>query len=288
MSICYIAAIPSSPPSLDPDLGMKINSYAENFVRHVYEGDLMKFRCSVYPLGNPPITWTWFCGDEQMRNVTFKSSYTYMIFTANWHHDGKSCYCRAKSHSTVLFYDYPSRYRYVMRVYHSPKARPMIYPLSPTTVQSGEYINIKCNLTTLGYPQISWRWICDNTAPQNGVDIGTETYIEIKANVRHNGKVCRCRGISPSIYIYDEVSDPVIITVFSKTDVDSQGMRDAAKPGEETQCITAAAFGTTTGLLVAIIVVLSIVLLIQCMRRKKGNSCSGGNSGELFKRNGKK
>ncbi|XP_062582022.1 uncharacterized protein LOC134243807 [Saccostrea cucullata] len=268
--------IPSSPPRLYSYLGMTINSYTDNFVRHVYEGGLMKFRCYVNLLAEPPITWTWYCGEEQMTNVTFSGSYTYMNFTATRNHDGKSCYCRAKSHSTVLFYDYPSSSRYVVRVYYSLRTRPRIYPVSPTTVGSGEYITIKCNLTTLGYPPISWRWICDDLPPLNGVDLGTETYLEIKVTARHNGMACRCRGISSSIYVYDKLSDPVTITVYSKSQKKSQEITAAAGFVEDPQCIPATAFGTTTGLLSAIIIALSSVLLIQCIRRRKGNVCSCG------------
>ncbi|XP_061170002.1 uncharacterized protein LOC133179227 [Saccostrea echinata] len=254
---------------------MQLTSYSNDFIRHIYEGDLMKFSCYVYPLGNPPITWTWFCGEEEMKNVTFSSSKTttYMNFTATRKHDWKYCYCRAKSPSRVLFYDHLSSSRYMMRVYHSPRSRPKIYPLTPTTVQSGEYINIKCNLTTVGYPKITWRWICGDQPPQNGMDEGTETYLEIKVTPRHNGKICRCRGISSpsSFYAYDEISDAIKITVFSTSN-------------EDPQCVSAAAFGTTTGLLVAIILALITVLLLQHIRVKKGDLCSCVVSGETFKR----
>ncbi|XP_062622367.1 uncharacterized protein LOC134283868 isoform X2 [Saccostrea cucullata] len=278
--ICWISStvmpdtIPSSPPSLNPYWGMQINSYTDNFVKHVYEGALIKFRCSVYPLGEPPITWTWYCGEEQMTNVTFSSSNTCMNFTATRNHDGKSCYCRAKSRSTVLFYDYPSSSRYVVLVYYSPRTRPRIYPVSPTTVGSGEYITMKCNLTTLGYPQISWRWICDDLPPLNGVDLGTETYLEIKVNARHNGMACRCRGISSSIYVYDELSDPVTIFLYFQT----ASQEITSEAGLAKECIPATAFGTTTGLLSAIVIALSSVLLIQYIRKKKGNVCSCGHS----------
>ncbi|XP_062598769.1 uncharacterized protein LOC134260193 [Saccostrea cucullata] len=250
---------------------MQLDSYNNRYTRQIYEGSLMKFRCYLYRLGDPPITWTWYCGDEVMKNVTFSSdrSYTYMNFTATWKHDRKPCYCRAKSRSTVLFYDETSEDRYQMRVYHSPRTRPFIYSLSSTTVQSGEYINIKCNLETLGYPQISWRWICDGQPPVNGVDIGTETYFQLKASERHNGKVCRCRGISSSssFYTYDEVSNPVKITVLTKTE-------------EEPHCVSPAAFGTTTGVLVVIILALVTTLVLQYIRVKKGGICPCENIGK--------
>ncbi|XP_062604918.1 uncharacterized protein LOC134266715, partial [Saccostrea cucullata] len=143
-------------------------------------------------------------------------------------------------------------------------------------VVSGEYITIKCNLTSLGYPQISWRWICDDLPPLNGVDLGKETYLEIKVTARHNGIACRCKGISSSIYVYDELSDPVTILVYSQKE--SQEITAAAGLVEDPQCIPATAFGATTGLLSAIVIALSSVLLVQCLRRRKGNVCSCGYS----------
>ncbi|XP_062593250.1 uncharacterized protein LOC134254731, partial [Saccostrea cucullata] len=206
--------IPTSIPNIDHYSGMSYGSSSMS----IYEGALMKLGCSLPSLGNPPITWTWYCGGEIMTNVTFSSNYlkTYLNFTATWKHDRKVCYCRASS--TSLFYDEASRYRYEIRVYR-PWTRPFIYPLSPTTVESGENISIKCNLTTLGFPQIIMIWICDSMVPQYGTSIGTETYVEIEVTARYNGKLCRCRGLSsPSsyyayMYTYDEVSDPVEITV---------------------------------------------------------------------------
>ncbi|XP_062582059.1 uncharacterized protein LOC134243846 [Saccostrea cucullata] len=233
----------------------------------------MIFRCYLSTMGDPPITWTWYCGKEVMKNVTFSSSrlYTYMNFTATWKHDRKLCYCRAKSSSSILFYDETSRYSYQMRVYHSPQSRPGIYPNSPTTVQIGENISIKCNLTTLGYPQIIWKWLCYNMAPQNGVDVGTESYLTFMASPGHDGMVCRCRGISSSSshYSYDEVSEPLKITVLSTTE-------------EEPLFITAAAFGTVTGLLVVIIIALISILVLQFIRGKKESICSYENFGKTL------
>ncbi|XP_062582023.1 uncharacterized protein LOC134243808 [Saccostrea cucullata] len=272
-SVVSSDTIPSSVPNLYPSYGMQVDSYSNRYTRHIYEGDLMKFECYLSSLGDPPITWTWYCGEEVMKNVTFSSNYlhTYMNFTATRKHDKKPCYCRAKSPSTILFYDETSRYRYKMRVYHSPWTRPRIYTLSPRSVQNGEYIHIKCILTTLGYPQISWKWFCGEEPPQNGVEVGTETYLAFKASPSHDGMVCRCRGISSSssYYTYDEVSDPVTITVLSTTK-------------EESDCISSAAFGTTTGILVVVILALVSILILQYIRVKKEGFCSCENFGKAI------
>ncbi|XP_062619136.1 uncharacterized protein LOC134280708 [Saccostrea cucullata] len=85
---------------------------------------------------------------------------------------------------------------------------------------------------------------------------------------------CRCRGISSSIYVYDELSDPVTIFLYFQTE--SQEITPEA--GLAKECIKATAFGTTTGLLSTIVIALSSVLLIQYIRKKKGNVCSCGHS----------
>lgn len=97
----------------------------------------------------------------------------------------------------------------------SPQTKPMIYAISPTTVRPGENIQVKCNLTSLGYPTISWRWFCDNQAPSYGTTIELETYFSLNVNNRSIG--CRCRGTSSSSYSeYDEFSNLVQFLVFRK------------------------------------------------------------------------
>lgn len=91
----------------------------------------------------------------------------------------------------------------------------MIYAVSPTTLRPGEKIQVKCNLTSLGYPTISWRWFCDNQAPSYGTTMGLETYISLNVNDRSIG--CRCRGtLSNSYYQYEEYSELVQFSVFRK------------------------------------------------------------------------
>lgn len=97
----------------------------------------------------------------------------------------------------------------------SPPTKPIIYPVSPTTVRPEEKIQVKCNLTSLGYPTISWRWFCDNQAPSYGTTMGLETYFSLNVNDRSIG--CRCRGtLSNSYYQYEEYSELVQFSVFRK------------------------------------------------------------------------
>lgn len=93
----------------------------------------------------------------------------------------------------------------------------MIYALSSSTVRSVESIQAKCNLTSLGYPQISWKWFCGNQAPISGTSLQLESYLSLNINVDDKTIGCRCRGTSSgSYYQYDEFSDVIEFTIYCK------------------------------------------------------------------------
>ncbi|XP_052720535.1 uncharacterized protein LOC128192118 isoform X2 [Crassostrea angulata] len=181
-----------------------------------YEGDTMKFVCYLSSLGDPPVVWSWFCGDEQMMSdITNSTTYTYLSFPLLWKYHQKVCYCRATSPSTSLVYNETSSNRYILNVYHPPPTKPMIYALSSSTVRSVESIQAKCNLSSLGYPQISWRWFCGNQAPISGTSVQLESYLNLNINFDDKTIGCRCRGTSSSSYYqYDEFSDVIEFTIF--------------------------------------------------------------------------
>lgn len=182
-----------------------------------YEGKTMKFTCYVTTIGDPPITWSWFCGQEQIKShITYTTTHTYVTFPLSRKYHQKACYCRATSPSSTLFYNRTSTSPYTLYLYHSPPTKPMIYAISPVIVSPEENIHVKCNLSTLGYPSITWTWYCDNEAPINGTTIELETYLSLKVN-RSIG--CRCRGTSSSSFNeYDEFSDLVQFLVFPIND----------------------------------------------------------------------
>lgn len=91
----------------------------------------------------------------------------------------------------------------------------MIYALSSSTVRSVESIQAKCNLTSLGYPQISWRWFCGNQAPISDTSLQLESYLSLNINFDDKTIGCRCRGTSSgSYYQYDEFSDVIEFTIY--------------------------------------------------------------------------
>lgn len=195
-------SVPTSSPSIS-------NQYSTSG----FEGETMKLSCYLSSLGDPRVTWAWFCGQDRMTShITYSTTYTYLTFKLSMKYHLRRCYCKATSPSSLLVYNRTSS-RYAIYVYHSPPTKPMIYAISPTTVRPGENIQVKCNLTSLGYPTISWRWFCDNQAPSYGTTIEMETYLSLNVNNRSIG--CRCRGTSSSSYSeYDEFSDLVQFLVF--------------------------------------------------------------------------
>lgn len=87
--------------------------------------------------------------------------------------------------------------------------------MSSTTVRSGETIQTKYNLTSLGYPRISWMWFCSNQAPVYGTSVQLESYLSLNINFNNKSIGCRCRGTSLNFYVaYDEFSDVVEFTIF--------------------------------------------------------------------------
>lgn len=98
----FSTAIPSSGPY--------ISSYSVNG----YEGETVQFQCSLSSLGDPPVRWSWFCGQEQMTSrITYSTTYTYLTFKLSMKYHLRSCYCRATSPSSILIYNRSSSQRLV-------------------------------------------------------------------------------------------------------------------------------------------------------------------------------
>lgn len=105
-------AIPTSRPSM---------SYP--YSTSGYEGDTMKFVCYLSSLGDPPIIWSWFCGDEQiLSDITNSNTTTYLTFPLLRKYHQRSCYCRATSPSTSLVYKETSSNRYILYVFRKSES----------------------------------------------------------------------------------------------------------------------------------------------------------------------
>lgn len=83
-----------------------------------YEGETMKFSCHLRTRGDPPVTWSWFCGQEQIKShITYKDNDTYVTFPLSRKYHQKACYCRATSPSSILDYNRTSTSEYSLYLY---------------------------------------------------------------------------------------------------------------------------------------------------------------------------
>lgn len=92
----------------------------------------MKFSCYLSSLGDPPVAWSWFCGQEQMEShITNSTYYSYLEFWLSMKYHQNFCYCRATSPSSTLIYNMTSsRYEiYVYREWMLWRLQMVIFPV---------------------------------------------------------------------------------------------------------------------------------------------------------------
>lgn len=98
--------VPTSSPSIS-------NQYSTSG----FEGETMKFSCYLSSLGDPRVTWAWFCGQDRMTShITYSTTYTYLTFNLSMKYHLRRCYCKATSPSSLLVYNRTSS-RYAIYVY---------------------------------------------------------------------------------------------------------------------------------------------------------------------------
>lgn len=99
----FSSAIPSEQPYSTPPRSVS-----------GYEGESMQFQCSLRILGDPPVRWSWFCGQDQMTSgISYSTTYTYLTFQLSMQYHLRSCYCRATSPSSILAYNWSSDHRLI-------------------------------------------------------------------------------------------------------------------------------------------------------------------------------
>lgn len=76
----------------------------------VDEGDAVTLQCNLSTLGNPPIVWSWLCGDDDLTlNATENTIRSTLTFTANRRYNQEACRCRATSPRMSLSYNRTSQ-----------------------------------------------------------------------------------------------------------------------------------------------------------------------------------
>lgn len=80
----------------------------------VHEGQPIALQCSLSTLGNPPITWSWVCGDDDLTvTATNKSTQSTLTFNADRKYNQRTCQCQATSPRPSLTYNRTSKTRII-------------------------------------------------------------------------------------------------------------------------------------------------------------------------------
>lgn len=95
----YILDAPSSAPTLNTSTPFPVD-----------EKQSITLRCFLPTSGNPPILWSWVCGDNNLTNEARNNDkHTTLTFEANRNHDNNTCQCWATSPRLELFYSMSSK-----------------------------------------------------------------------------------------------------------------------------------------------------------------------------------
>ncbi|XP_056001692.1 hemicentin-2-like [Ostrea edulis] len=206
----------------------------------VDEGQSITLRCTLSTLGNPHITWSWVCGDDTLTTgVTNTGTQSVLTLTTNRKYNQRTCQCRATSPRPSLSYNRTSATQTV-NVYYAPPAAPQLTADGSTSVDEGQFITLRCTLSTLGNPPITWSWVCgDDTLTTGVTNSGTQSVLTLTANRRYNQRTCQCRATSPrSSLSYNRTSGTQTITVYYAPPASPQLTADGSTSVDEGQSIT--------------------------------------------------
>ncbi|XP_048777421.2 hemicentin-1-like isoform X2 [Ostrea edulis] len=181
----------------------------------VDEGQSITLRCTLSTLGNSHITWSWVCGDDTLTTgVTNTGIQSVLTLTANRKYNHRRCQCRATSPRLPL-YNRTSGTQ-TITVYYAPPVAPQLTTDGSTSVDEGQSITLRCTLSTLGNPHITWNWVCGYDTLTTGVtNTGNQSVLTLTTNRKYNQGRCQCRATSPrSSLLYNRTSGPQTITVY--------------------------------------------------------------------------
>lgn len=182
----------------------------------VDEDKSVSLQCSLTTLGNPPIKWSWMCGDVDLTlNATNTTTRSTLTFTAKKEYNQKTCQCRATSPRASLTYNRPSN-NTLITVYYAPSTDPSLKVLSSPTVNESSPVALQCNVPILGNPSILWSWVCGNDdLTVNATKNGTQSTLTFTAKREYNKRTCLCWARSSKISLsYNRPSRNQTITVY--------------------------------------------------------------------------
>ncbi|XP_056001680.1 hemicentin-1-like [Ostrea edulis] len=203
------------------------------------EGQSITLRCTLSTLGNPPITWSWVCGDDTLTTaVTNTGTQSVLTLTTNRKYNQRTCQCRATSSRPSLYYSRTSGTQTII-AYFVPPAAPQLTSDGSTSVDEGQSITLRCTLSTLGNPPITWSWVCEDDTLTTGVtNTGTQSVLTLTANRKYNQRTCQCSATSPRpSLLYDRASGTQTITVYYAPPAAPQLTSDGSTSVDERQSI---------------------------------------------------
>ncbi|XP_056009617.1 cell adhesion molecule DSCAM-like isoform X3 [Ostrea edulis] len=186
----------------------------------VFEGTSFTFRC-VSKAARPPANITWYKDSVVVIGSSSISSTNNLLYdvtsnlTSSFQRtdNGKRIFCTAVN----INGETPIQSaRTELSVIYAPPVAPQLTADGFTSVDEGQSITLRCTLSTLGNPHITWNWVCGNDTLTTGVtNTGTQSVLTLTANRKYNQRTCQCRATSPrSSLSYNRTSATQINTVY--------------------------------------------------------------------------
>lgn len=166
----------------------------------VFERRLVILRCTLSTMANPPITWKWVCGDDDLTvNATNTTTESTLTFTADRKYHERKCQCWATSPRLSLTYNKSSEAK-VITVYYPPSGNLSISSSSHSFIYlTGDSVNLTCTVFG-GNPIANLSWECSSKDP-NTVTRSNSTLaalvLFLKVDKTFNNKDCTCRSSHP-------------------------------------------------------------------------------------------
>lgn len=137
---------PSSPPKLNTDTSVP-----------VHEGQPIMLQCSLSTLANPPVTWRWVCGEENLiPEKLHNDTQSTLNFTANRKYNQKTCQCWATSPIISLSYNQSSKAK-IITVYFAVNITRVRFSEGSNNMTAGYPLKIKAEINGNPNSTVIWK-----------------------------------------------------------------------------------------------------------------------------------
>ncbi|XP_062572431.1 uncharacterized protein LOC134234387 [Saccostrea cucullata] len=218
-------------------------------------GNDFTFVCSISTMGNPPISWSWKCGEKTLSKIWMrnKGNVSKIEFKAESWQNGEDCFCMASS--TKYSYNVSSN-KQTVTVYYAPVDFPDLINKTHVHVEENSPVVLHCRVSSAGNPRLYWSWYCGDHVMEKGASFG-DTWSELTfiASKQYHQKACYCRLQSWSNLVsYNKTSQKMFITIKS-----------------DHTCFSVVTFMTTTSVLSTFLVIVALIILIKNVRKRPLN-----------------